>query len=464
MNGTVLVFCVISLGFLLLLWIAVGRRFVSARASDAGPSDICAQDPFDCLPVPLFRMEVDGRLTRVNRALKLLLGISESASQLNLLDILHPEDSGAVETILRQLNAGYGQGAKCELRLRHSAGHLLWVEIDIAQQRDTNSETFYYLVAAIDIADSKRAELQLRSEDERLKAMVEQLPVAVWMLSQSRGLIFVNSAYEVLFGRSRESIYADSECLEQLIHPDDVERVVQVKVRSNIGGSYEVSYRILRDDGEIRYIREQGNGVYDEGGRQIYLICAATDISGEMIVRDELHDLNSRLREANLRLRESVRLDSLTGCLNRAALLDEADKALQLEQRYRRSSALVFFDLNNFKAVNDNFGHHVGDRCLIAFAEQIKARLRTTDELGRYGGDEFVALLRETDADQARKLLSTLTPIVIDDGRGSSIILRFSAGVACSGDTDICSVDDWLRVADVQMYRQKSSCAPFGAQ
>src|SRR5690606_31765026 len=148
-------------------------------------------------------------------------------------------------------------------------------------------------------------------------------------------------------------------------------------------------------------------------------------------------------------------LDSLTGCLNRTALIDEAEKALQLEQRYRRSSSLVFFDLNDFKDVNDNFGHHVGDRCLIAFAEQIKARLRTTDELGRYGGDEFVALLRETDALQAQQLLSTLTPIIIEEGRGSSIILRFSAGIADSGDSEVRSVDDWLRVADLQMYRQK---------
>ncbi len=179
-----------------------------------------------------------------------------------------------------------------------------------------------------------------------------------------------------------------------------------------------------------------------------------TDISDEY-QREELHDLNSRLREANLRLEESVRLDSLTGCLSRAALLDEADKALQLAQRYQRSSALVFFDLNNFKAVNDNFGHDIGDRCLVAFAEQIKTRMRVTDEHGRYGGDEFVALLRQTDVEQARNLISTLAPIVLDDGRGSSIILRFSAGVACSDVADIQTVDEWLRIADVQMYRQK---------
>lgn len=148
-------------------------------------------------------------------------------------------------------------------------------------------------------------------------------------------------------------------------------------------------------------------------------------------------------------------MDNLTRCLNRAALLDEAEKSLQLEQRYRRSSTLVFFDMNNFKEVNDNFGHHVGDRALIAFAEQIKSRLRATDELGRYGGDEFIALLRETDSDQARQLLMSLPPVVLDNEDGSSIILRYSAGVACSDEAEIKTIDDWLRIADTHMYQHK---------
>lgn len=454
MNGTLLAICLISLSAIFVLGFLFSRHRnrMTQLAASAG-------EAFERAPLPLLRMEANGEITRANNALKALLGIDGSLP--NLRDLLHPRDLDTFEVLLQQFNSGYGKDAAREMRLRHCDGHLIWVDINIAPQREAPDKIIFYLIAVIDIVEKKRNELFFRNEEEKLKAMLEQLPVAVWMLSPGGDLTFVNSAYESLFGRAKEQIYADARGLEQLIHPQDIERVAQVKNRRDGHGSYEVNYRVLRDDGDIRYIREQGNGVYGESGKQIYEICAATDISGEMIARDELHELNSRLRETNLRLRESVRLDSLTSCLNRSALLDEADKALQLEQRHRRSSALVFFDLNNFKTVNDNFGHHVGDRCLSAFAEQIKARLRTTDELGRYGGDEFVALLRETDAEQARKLLSTLVPIVIDDGRGSSIILRFSAGVACSNEADIRSVDDWLRVADLQMYQQKPVHAPY---
>jgi diguanylate cyclase (GGDEF)-like protein len=207
--------------------------------------------------------------------------------------------------------------------------------------------------------------------------------------------------------------------------------------------------------GRERYIRETGRTLCDANGVPCYFISSALDISSEMAVRDELHGLNNLLREANQRLRENARRDNLTQCLNRSAFLDQAEKALHMQQRYGRSSTLIFFDLNDFKQLNDNFGHHIGDRGLIEFAEQIRARLRATDELGRYGGDEFVVLLRETDAEQAGQLLSSLLPVVIDAEDGNSIILRYSAGVACSNNADIESVDDWLRCADSQMYHQK---------
>lgn len=453
MNGTLLAIAGVFLGLFFAFAFVLGRREGAATA----PAKL-VDTTFDNTPIPQFCMTSDWIITRVSHAFKSLL--DEHAPNLN--EILHPEDRSAFEASLQQLALGYGHSTRCELRLRHNSGHLLWVEMNVVLQRDATVAAVGYLIAAIDITERKRSELLHRSQEEQLTAIVERLPVAVRMLSPSDDLMFVNSASEQLFGRSKEQIYADPRCFEQLIHPDDVERALPVMMRGKIEGNYELNYRVLREDGEIRYIREQGTGLFDEHGKRIYQLCSATDISGEMIAREELHALNSRLREANLRLGESVRMDSLTGCLNRAALLDEAEKALHLAQRYQRSSALVFFDLNNFKAVNDNFGHHIGDRCLVAFAEQIKARLRTTDELGRYGGDEFVALLRETDAEQARKLISTLAPIVLDDGRGSSIILRFSAGVACSDIADIHTVDEWLRIADVQMYRQKSACVSRG--
>ncbi|HEY3698042.1 MAG TPA: diguanylate cyclase [Spongiibacteraceae bacterium] len=411
---------------------------------------------FSLAPLGLCQLALDGRILRVNNKLQTLYGLDEDQLTVHFFSaLLHPEEINLADARLNDLAIGHGEYCEFQSRLRHARGHVTWVSITLSLLRDSRGQAVHYIVGVVDINEQKLAEQIAHREHDKLTAITDQAPVAVWIFSPARHLLFVNDAQEALSGRSKEKLYANPNSYLELIHPDDSEHVEKILQARQYGESYAMNYRILRDDGEIRYVRELGKSICDTNGNLLYHITSAMDISSELLVRDELHELNSRLREANLRLRESVRLDGLTRCLNRTALFDEAEKALLLERRYERSSTLVFFDLNNFKEVNDNFGHHVGDRGLIAFAEQIKARLRTTDELGRYGGDEFVALLRETDADQAMQLLATLPPVVVDDENGSSIILRFSAGVACSSEPDIDTVDDWLRIADGQMYNQK---------
>jgi diguanylate cyclase (GGDEF)-like protein/PAS domain S-box-containing protein len=299
-----------------------------------------------------------------------------------------------------------------------------------------------------------------QDDQQGAKSIIEHVAAAIWMSNADGSrLLFANAACAKIFGAALADPAEgrpgdDAQILQRFVHPEDEGRLQQALALRAADDCYEVNYRILRNKRQ-RYIRETGKVIFDANGERQYVISSAMDISSEMAVRDELCSLNSQLREANLRLRESARRDNLTQCLNRAAFLDQAEKALHMEQRYGRSSTLIFFDLNDFKQLNDNFGHHIGDRGLIEFAEQVKARLRTTDELGRYGGDEFVVLLRETDAAQAQQLLVSLLPVVIDAENGNSIILRYSAGIASSNAPDIGSVDDWLRNADSQMYHQK---------
>lgn len=435
----------------------VGRYIQSRKLKVHQPGLVVElQPPFVTAPVALCQIGTDRRIQSFNVALQRLLEIdSAQIHGRRLTELLYPDDISSVEVVLRDVLAGCGEQGCCDCRLLHSGGYSVWVRLVVRAVRDERGHVEYMTVAAIDIGDHQRTQQIARLEEKKLTDIVNQVPVVVWMLSPADHLLFINDAYASLTGRSKESVYANPSSYLELVHPEDLPRLLRFRSSDNRDKQYELNYRVLRDDGEIRYVREMCTGIHDEYGNLLHYIGSVMDISSEMIVRDELHELNSRLREANLRLQESAKMDNLTRCLNRSALLDEAEKSLQLEQRYGRSSTLVFFDMNNFKEVNDNFGHHVGDRALIAFAEQIKSRLRTTDELGRYGGDEFIALLRETDSDQARQLLATLPPVVLDNEDGSIIILRYSAGVACSNEAGINAIDDWLRIADTHMYQHK---------
>ena len=165
----------------------------------------------------------------------------------------------------------------------------------------------------------------------------------------------------------------------------------------------------------------------------------------------------------NARLYEELRLlayrDSLTGLANRARLQDRVEHALErLRGRSPNHAALLFIDLDNYKNVNDRFGHGKGDKALQALAERIRTTIRPGDTAGRLGGDEFAVLLEDVESLQAvgdvcERLLATLSEPV-DLGEAAPII-GASIGYALSG-PDCSTSEELLRNADIAMYAAKA--------
>ena len=148
--------------------------------------------------------------------------------------------------------------------------------------------------------------------------------------------------------------------------------------------------------------------------------------------------------------------DELTGLPNRALLNDRLNHALQRSPRRDAAVAVVFFDLDRFKLVNDSLGHDAGDRLLVQVAKRLRAKLRASDTVGRLGGDEFVVLVddvhAESDAHAAvQRVVDILEqPFEVD---GETIFVSASVGVAIRGDASQAA--DVLREADDAMYRAK---------
>jgi diguanylate cyclase (GGDEF)-like protein/PAS domain S-box-containing protein len=436
--------------------VPAATRAMTSRSAAVAPIAATTAPEFEAAPVGLVRLDTSARIQIANTAFAALLG--HSAAQLqgrSLYDFLFPADINRLRDVWQRLLSGADASYRSEVRALHAYGHTPWVGLSLRLQRDVHGRPDFLILALDDISELRREKALAENAEQRFQRLVENLPASVCMLSADLSrVLYINESFEKIWGEPRASVYANPARFLEMVHPEDRPRVEQVYVGQ--APNWEITYRVLRADGEIRHVRDAGHGVFDARGTLLYFTNNCIDVTPEMAVREEFRDLNIRLQEANLRLTENARLDSLTGCLNRSALFEEAAKAMQIDTRYGRNSTLIFFDLNQFKEVNDTFGHHIGDRALVAFAEQIRSRLRSTDELGRYGGDEFVALLRETDAEQAAALLATLTAIVVDAGRGHSLILRYSAGVAALNHPDVETVDDWIRIADDQMYHAKS--------
>ena len=151
--------------------------------------------------------------------------------------------------------------------------------------------------------------------------------------------------------------------------------------------------------------------------------------------------------------------DKLTGVSNRQALLAELFSEVERATRYNRPFSVAFVDIDHFKQVNDTYGHHVGDVVLRGVAQTVRANLRATDVIGRYGGEEFLLLLTETGVDDAAFLAEKIRGLVQRErfqveGQ-SDISVTISIGIA-GGQGNSLRVDELVRDADGAMYSAKS--------
>lgn len=170
----------------------------------------------------------------------------------------------------------------------------------------------------------------------------------------------------------------------------------------------------------------------------------------------DLQDNNRVLQMANQRLQALATSDPLTGLANHRSMIGMLDAEIERAGRYRRSFATVFIDLDHFKALNDSFGHPVGDAALREFAGVVRAALRGPDILCRWGGEEFVALLPETSAAGAMEVAERVRAAVAGHAFTSAgrVHTTCSCGVSIFP-TDAADRDGVIAMADRAMYASK---------
>jgi len=181
-------------------------------------------------------------------------------------------------------------------------------------------------------------------------------------------------------------------------------------------------------------------------------------LSEQAVLAVEWLALHRRLHDANAALAHAATHDALTGLPNRALFLERLSEALSRARRSGHALAVLFLDLDDFKCVNDRFGHDAGDALLRAVAERLQRALRASDLAARFGGDEFTVLLEEVaDEVMARQIAARLRaamehPVLFEGHRFEP---RVSVGVVCSVAGDL-RPEDLLRRADEAMYRDKA--------
>jgi diguanylate cyclase (GGDEF)-like protein len=191
-------------------------------------------------------------------------------------------------------------------------------------------------------------------------------------------------------------------------------------------------------------------------GKEYYFLERLTALDDKHVLAFII-DITSR-REAKVRLEWQAFHDGLTGLPNRLMFFEFLNKLVQDYRRNKREFTILFIDLNGFKEINDNYGHHVGDDILKHTAQQVSTILRQTDTVARLGGDEFAVLLPETSPSQAQRVITSIVesmkhPLIHN---GVSLSVTASIGMAACPQ-DATSADELLNAADKRMYDIKLS-------
>jgi len=266
----------------------------------------------------------------------------------------------------------------------------------------------------------------------RLFEMTSDLLAAI---SLDGRFTLLNPAWEQLLGWSIEELKAHP--MQELVHPDDLEQTLALTLAGHHRPAQFVNFtnRYRHRDGSWRWLlwsaRCDGEAWY----------AAAKDVTDRMwLERQALHD-------------------PLTKLPNRLLLMDRARQAVSRLRRANGPIALLFIDLDRFKAINDSLGHAVGDHLLISVSERLAEMLRDSDTVARLGGDEFVILAEDLESDAealavAERVLHALEePFQVGSAEVSMLA---SVGVSITHDPE-AEPEDLLREADVAMYRAKGA-------
>jgi diguanylate cyclase (GGDEF)-like protein len=165
--------------------------------------------------------------------------------------------------------------------------------------------------------------------------------------------------------------------------------------------------------------------------------------------------LISELHKTQKKVETLARTDYVTGAVNTRYFHEVLEVELSRSNRYKRAFTLVYLDLDNFKQVNDQFGHDEGDRLIRFIADELKSQLRNTDIVARLGGDEFAILLPETRQQEAEVVMSKVQGHLADQLRQKYPFVTFSAGAVTYAAAPN-STEETIKIADELMYSVKN--------
>ncbi len=240
----------------------------------------------------------------------------------------------------------------------------------------------------------------------------------------------------------------DYQFFTSKLHPDDYDHVMQVMTDHMMGlrPAYEVEYRIQAKNGTWKWYYDRGTITKrDDHGRPLLISGIVFDVS-------ETKNHQQRLHSQNEQLHIFMQLDSLTNLLHHQAIRHELQFTIDKYRLTNLQAGILLFDIDNFKKVNDDYGHLKGDEVIITIAKMILHFLDDHDEAGRYGGEEFIVLFKNKSREQMEQIAEQLSTAIRQFDFGFSQPVTVSGGLVPLHNHDL---SQWIEQADKLLYAAK---------
>ena len=391
---------------------------------------------FEKGPVVVFvwKNEEGWPVSYVSKNVEELLGFSREefiTGKVSYGELIHPED---IERVAHEVKVYSESGVPYweheDYRLRTKYGVYIWVYDYTVPVRDEDGNITSYVGYLLDVSDKHH-------EWELFKTLSEASPIGIFLRCDFR-LVYANQRLAEITEYSVNEL-TRFEDIADLVYEEDKEKLREIIKRRLKGESGVKSYelRIKTKRGRIKWVQITSNLVKHKG--KLCSIGSVMDISERKRYEKKLEWLSMR--------------DALTGLYNRRAMEEFVKVEVNKAMREGSGFGLIVIDLDNFKDINDTYGHVVGDEALKHVAKILQSVVRKSDLVGRWGGDEFVVLLPTSDMSRVEKVSKRICEVICNNRLNEHIGISVSVGASAYRPGD--SVDSLLIRADKALYRAK---------
>ena len=407
-------------------------------------------------PVVVFRWESKKQWTviEVTKNVGHILGYSHQQfleSDVIFEEIIHPYDLEKVKQQIQEFSdAAVLHFNISPFRIFKPSGEIIWVDVYVTVIRNKKGKITHYVGYISDITQRIKDEKALRETTDRYHAIVEATQEGVWDWDMRTNTVYFSKRWKSMLGFEEDEIGTGLDEWESRVHPDDLLGCYR-SLNAHLKGStqiYSCVHRVMHKKGHFLWILDRGKKVLDKNGRPYRIVGTHKDITEEIELKRKLEKMATH--------------DDLTGLLKRNEFEKLAKTEIQRSIRSGHHFSILIIDLDDFKRINDTYGHLAGDKVLKKVAKTLQKNIRIYDLICRYGGEEFMAILTEISCaeawEQGERMRKSVEELKfqfskIDNGPPEEVSIHISVGIAQHVSEQ--KLEDTIHRADQQLYEAK---------